>query len=57
MNGNELVSVPIWGLFNLTLSTPEIEKEKEQKAVSVPIWGLFNLTTVTIPVFSSTSQV
>ena len=44
MNGNELVSVPIWGLFNLTLSTPEIEKEKEQKAVSVPIWGLFNLT-------------
>lgn len=33
--GNEIylfkVSVPIGGLFNLILSTPEIEKEKEAK--------------------------
>ena len=37
------VSVPIWGLFNLTSSlTPQ--QSGERGSVSVPIWGLFNLT-------------
>ena len=41
----KIVSVPIWGLFNLT-SYRYIEAMLDTKGeVSVPIWGLFNLTS------------
>ena len=39
------VSVPIWGLFNLT--TSKLDRASQTMKgfkVSVPIWGLFNLT-------------
>ena len=39
----EQVSVPIWGLFNLTQPVAT-ESDANKKSVSVPIWGLFNLT-------------
>ena len=38
------VSVPIWGLFNLTRTKQNAYGITSQKRVSVPIWGLFNLT-------------
>ncbi len=38
------VSVPIWGLFNLTMLSVKGNKVANQFIVSVPIWGLFNLT-------------
>ena len=38
------VSVPIWGLFNLTLISYYIRWGPRRCRVSVPIWGLFNLT-------------
>ena len=37
------VSVPIWGLFNLTWRNTMLLKNATAY-VSVPIWGLFNLT-------------
>ena len=40
------VSVPLWGLFNLTATKNDSEKELLKKQVSVPLWGLFNLTGV-----------
>ena len=43
-NYSIVVSVPIWGLFNLTKRKREDEKLLKQNRVSVPIWGLFNLT-------------
>ena len=38
------VSVPIWGLFNLTYISSEAQENEKAVKVSVPIWGLFNLT-------------
>ena len=38
------VSVPIWGLFNLTGPIREGHLATMESVVSVPIWGLFNLT-------------
>ena len=39
-----VVSVPIWGLFNLTKTLPTYLIKSIKNSVSVPIWGLFNLT-------------
>ena len=39
------VSVPIWGLFNLTYICYQNLITNNLNLVSVPIWGLFNLTT------------
>ena len=39
-----MVSVPIRGLFNLTLFNDEFQPLTVIKVVSVPIRGLFNLT-------------
>ena len=39
-----IVSVPIWGLFNLTHNWLFLIMEEFYNEVSVPIWGLFNLT-------------
>ena len=39
-----LVSVPIWGLFNLTCTITSTKRNAYGIVVSVPIWGLFNLT-------------
>ena len=38
------VSVPIWGLFNLTVAIGYGITTDGVDSVSVPIWGLFNLT-------------
>ena len=43
------VSVPIWGLFNLTLISYYIRWGPRRCRVSVPIWGLFNLTNTRWP--------
>ena len=40
----QIVSVPIWGLFNLTIAYVLCEVLTPNEKVSVPIWGLFNLT-------------
>ena len=40
----QIVSVPIRGLFNLTMSYDYDYTTKLQEYVSVPIRGLFNLT-------------
>ena len=39
-----IVSVPIRGLFNLTIMEPIVYTIKDVAEVSVPIRGLFNLT-------------
>ena len=41
-----LVSVPLWGLFNLTIWTWQFELNDLLTTVSVPLWGLFNLTLI-----------
>ena len=40
----KVVSVPLWGLFNLTDSLSNLVRGVGESAVSVPLWGLFNLT-------------
>ena len=40
------VSVPIWGLFNLTGNGYSMMFRTKKENVSVPIWGLFNLTII-----------
>ena len=39
-----VVSVPIRGLFNLTVPVPRFTRSSDEGTVSVPIRGLFNLT-------------
>ena len=39
----QAVSVPLWGLFNLTRKIG-LKATPLEKTVSVPLWGLFNLT-------------
>ena len=41
-----LISVPIWGLFNLTYDDFCEYVESLDIIISVPIWGLFNLTVL-----------
>ena len=50
-----IVSVPIWGLFNLTLKKMKRLLKQKLIVVSVPIWGLFNLTQKT-PTNSRTAK-
>ena len=45
-----IVSVPIWGLFNLTDFYNAWDYDVTCITVSVPIWGLFNLTFYSIRV-------
>ena len=44
------VSVPIRGLFNLTLTQNKLQQLFKHYLVSVPIRGLFNLTVVNLVV-------
>ena len=44
--GFDSISVPIWGLFNLTNSHKKEVHNMNKVEISVPIWGLFNLTCV-----------
>ena len=40
-----IVSVPLWGLFNLTIDKIILYINVKMNYVSVPLWGLFNLTS------------
>ena len=47
------VSVPIWGLFNLTILISTSNDKPSYLLVSVPIWGLFNLTVLKVTLYTT----
>ena len=51
------VSVPLWGLFNLTISSLLLSYRLNNFSVSVPLWGLFNLTFNFIPAIKESKKV
>ena len=55
MRGSTSVSVPIRGLFNLTLEA-DMQALLQRNKVSVPIRGLFNLTNMTYNVGQTTRE-